>query len=119
MMLGDYRSVHNANFTTKKILVQENIGLRKRVEELETKTYCAYCGEIFLLDDEAATLVTEHINTCPKHPIRVIEVERDVLRKQLEVANKAIDDIENWYDGHNNIIARDAIAEINRIGGKK
>ena len=42
------------------------------------KTYCAYCGAEYPLDDAAATLVSEHIKTCEKHPMRAVEAE---LRK--------------------------------------
>jgi hypothetical protein len=58
--------------------------LRKKLEELENTTYCAYCGERFALDDKAATFVTEHIRTCPDHPMRAIEAERNELLAALE-----------------------------------
>lgn len=41
------------------------------------KTYCAYCGAEYPLDDAAAQ-VSEHIKTCEKHPMRAVEAE---LRK--------------------------------------
>jgi hypothetical protein len=47
-------------------------------------TYCAYCGARFPLDDEAATLVTEHIYSCVKHPMRDIEKERDEWKRKAE-----------------------------------
>ena len=43
--------------------------LRTENHELNTGTYCAYCGEVFDLDCDNE-LVNQHINTCPHHPIR-------------------------------------------------
>lgn len=64
------------------------------------KTYCAYCGAEYPLDDNAATQVGEHIKTCEKHPMRAVEAraeaaeaqaatltrEVSILRKAVEVA---------------------------------
>ena len=50
----------------------------------EQATYCAYCGERFPLDDHAASAVTEHINTCEKHPMRIPERQQDGLLAALE-----------------------------------
>jgi hypothetical protein len=60
--------------------------LAARVAELEVqmkRTYCAYCGEEFLLDDESASQVSHHIATCAKHPMRAVERDRDRLRALL------------------------------------
>ena len=43
--------------------------LRTENHELNTGTYCAYCGEVFDLDCDNE-LVNQHIKTCPHHPIR-------------------------------------------------
>ena len=75
-------------------LTAELARLRSRIAELETTTYCAYCGEQYPLDDAAASRVSEHIKTCVKHPMRELEdywdsrattyrVERDYLLKEL------------------------------------
>jgi len=56
--------------------------LAKVVEEnkaLQGTTYCAFCGERFPLDGTAATAVAEHIKTCPKHPMREVEADRNRL----------------------------------------
>lgn len=45
----------------------------------DNETYCAYCGQRYPLDDKAAALVTEHIYTCEKHPMRIPEAQRDEL----------------------------------------
>jgi hypothetical protein len=64
-----------------------------RIKELEAEqkrdfTYCAYCGERFACDGEhATTAVSNHIATCPKHPMRDVEArvkELESLLKRLE-----------------------------------
>jgi hypothetical protein len=57
--------------------------LKKQIKELESVTYCAYCGELFDLDDKAASLVSEHIMTCHKHPIS------DLKKRISEIRNLA------------------------------
>jgi len=97
---------------------QRALEAERRARELETSTYCAYCGEKFLLDDSAATKVTEHIYSCEKHPMREIERraqeaeanwdanalkgQNDALRvrvRQLEMALKTIAEHEkgSWH----------------------
>jgi hypothetical protein len=49
------------------------------LEEYKSKTYCAYCGATFNIDSDAAH-VTEHIRTCPHHPMRELEAENKRLR---------------------------------------
>lgn len=44
------------------------------------RTYCAYCGDEFALDNDAAVLVGEHIAVCDKHPMRDVEAQRDTAR---------------------------------------
>ena len=56
-------------------------------------TYCAYCGFEVPIDDETALKISEHIATCPKHPIRHVEVERDRLRDGLTLAMKWLDQV--------------------------
>jgi DNA repair exonuclease SbcCD ATPase subunit len=72
--------------------------LRKLYEELiadsrrrDTETYCAYCGIRYPLDDQAATLVSEHIHTCEKHPMREVERQVAELRHRLEQYQTLID----------------------------
>lgn len=48
------------------------------------ETYCAYCGFAVPFDDHAASGVSEHIRTCPKHPMRLVEDERDTARRVLK-----------------------------------
>jgi hypothetical protein len=59
-------------------LQAENAALRGELEKERQDnqiTYCAYCGERFALDDAAASLVSEHIRKCLKHPMRAVETE--------------------------------------------
>ncbi len=44
--------------------------LKLEVARLTSKTYCAYCGAEFALDDNAASAVSAHIAACDKHPMR-------------------------------------------------
>lgn len=36
-------------------------------------TYCAYCGHRVAGDDDAASVIAEHIAKCEKHPMRRLE----------------------------------------------
>ena len=49
-------------------------------------TYCAYCGYRVELDDMAASGISEHIHTCPQHPMRAVEAERDTALAALAAA---------------------------------
>jgi len=60
------------------------------VARLKGETYCAYCGERFPLDaPDATTQIGAHIGTCPKHPMRAVEAERDALKAELREAIKS------------------------------
>ena len=76
-------------------LRRENAELRQRCES----TYCAYCGDATFIDDEAGEKVAEHIRTCPKHPMRAVEKERDTLRRELARALKVLATVEHVYPG--------------------
>ena len=54
----------------------------KWLEEYKSKTYCAYCGAIFNIDSDASH-VSEHIRTCPHHPMRELEAANKRLRALL------------------------------------
>ena len=71
-------------------LQEENTLLRSRIVELETSTYCAYCGKKYSLDDKAATAVSEHIKTCKKHPMRKFEEEWDAKATSYRVERDAL-----------------------------
>jgi len=68
----------------------EIVRLRSRIHELETSTYCAYCGEKYPLDDKAASAVSEHIKTCKKHPMRKLEEEWDAKATSYRVELDAL-----------------------------
>ena len=53
------------------------------LEEYKSKTYCAYCGAIFNIDSDASH-VSEHIRTCPHHPMRELEAENRRLREAVD-----------------------------------
>lgn len=57
---------------------------KAEIERRNTETYCAYCGKRYPLDDQAATLVSEHIRTCEKHPMR--EVESQLAAEKQDAA---------------------------------
>ena len=58
--------------------------LEQELEAYRTLTYCAYCGQSYPLDNQAAEMVTQHIQSCSRHPMREVKAERDRLRKALE-----------------------------------
>ena len=77
-------------------LFDEAARLQQRVDTLEayiadypvpTDTYCAYCGAKFPLDNDAAHLVSEHIRTCEKHPMRHAESEIKRLMDEVKESN--------------------------------
>ena len=71
------RHVKNSDATTD-IYNRAYEAVMNSVDVKTGKTYCAYCGAEYPLDDNAATLVSEHIKMCEKHPMRAVEAE---LRK--------------------------------------
>jgi len=69
---------------------REAEALVAEVARLKGETYCAYCGERFPLDaPDATTQIGAHIGTCPKHPMRAVEAERDALKAELREAIKS------------------------------
>ncbi|MCP4230252.1 MAG: hypothetical protein GY771_08900 [bacterium] len=71
--------------------------LKAEINELKSRTYCAYCGEAFELDDIDATDVTGHIKVCPKHPMRKLKAENERLMRKLTECNDAMHN-EYWDD---------------------
>jgi|GEM_PF-3643936 len=63
------------------------------LEEYKSKTYCAYCGATFNIDSDAAH-VTEHIRTCPHHPMRELEAENTRLRMLRDAAESRAQGLE-------------------------
>jgi hypothetical protein len=53
-------------------------------KEIKRNTWCAYCGYEINIDDEAATKISEHIMSCPKHPIRIAFDEIEKLKKEID-----------------------------------
>ncbi len=63
----------------------------RRIKQLETElarnnssTYCAYCGELVLKDDQSASKIKAHIMLCEKHPIRQVQEQAARQRAALE-----------------------------------
>jgi hypothetical protein len=55
------------------------------VARLKGETYCAYCGERFPLDaPDSCEQIGNHIQVCPKHPMRAVEAERDAALAEVE-----------------------------------
>lgn len=49
-----------------------------------TAVTCAFCGTVYPAGTprHGDGLLAEHIKTCPQHPMRVVEAERDTARRQ-------------------------------------
>jgi hypothetical protein len=61
-----------------------NVELKTEVERLKIETYCGDRGCGFRLDaPDATTQIGAHIGTCSKHPMRVVEAERDDLKREV------------------------------------
>ena len=61
--------------------------IAKKNEELtriKSKTWCAYCGYEIERDSNAAEKISEHIMTCPDHPMRLWERHCEALEKQVK-----------------------------------
>ena len=64
--------------------------LKEENDCLCRSTHCAYCGDEFPLDTVTPTLISEHIRTCEKHPMRKVEEERADLQRKVDAAEKYI-----------------------------
>ena len=65
--------------------------LKELRRECSEATYCAYCGERFLVDAPgSAEAVGNHILTCPKHPIAELRVENACLKAALQAELKGL-----------------------------
>lgn len=78
----DVKSLEIANRESMNMLIERD----DEIKRLKSETYCAYCGERFELDNGSASLVSEHIRTCVKHPMRAVEAENVRLCDALEAA---------------------------------
>ena len=67
------------------------------LEAWKSMTYCAYCGFESPLDVDTS-LISEHIRTCEKHPIREYENQITALRSKVEELREVIRDIASNYD---------------------
>jgi hypothetical protein len=54
------------------------------VARLKGETYCAYCGDRFPLDaPDSCEQIGNHIQVCPKHPMRVVEEKYEEVRATM------------------------------------
>ena len=75
----------------QEALCDSHEALREQLAEALGTTYCAYCGASFPLDaPNSSTLVTEHIYTCPKHPMRDVEKQLAEAQDDVWAAAEAI-----------------------------
>ena len=77
--------------------------LEKRIAELESKTYCAYCGKEYPVDDDASE-VGEHIKTCKKHPLFEAQQIINDQDKRITQQRKRIAELEGYNADQNTII---------------
>jgi hypothetical protein len=75
------------------ISIKKYDALRAEVERLKEEiehpkmTYCAYCGQQYDIGDHEAALkaITEHIYTCPRHPMSAIKTDLAAAVEVLRV----------------------------------
>lgn len=70
------------------VLTKERDEAREWVRKLQQTTQiltCVYCGQEYPPNTptHGASVLTEHIKVCEKHPIRKAEADRDKLRRAL------------------------------------
>jgi DNA repair exonuclease SbcCD ATPase subunit len=65
-------------------LAEKNAEIADLKAHNNVHTWCAYCGHEIFKDDEAATKISEHIMSCPKHPMRAWERHSEALEEQAE-----------------------------------
>ena len=82
-----------------------------KLVDYETKTYCAFCGQTYLIDT-GAELIARHIKECSKHPMRDVEQRVAQLEGALErVANVPVDGDGRDYYWEGRDIAKQAIGK--------
>ena len=92
---------------------------------LNKRTYCAYCGEEFDIEDDAVK-VTNHIYACNKHPMRDAEAERDaalvdckVFGEQVLMLGKEVDTLEQQRDQLRKMLEKIEWVEMSRFSDGK
>ena len=88
----------------QSVYVRDIQTLLTEIEKLKVKpknTWCAYCGYEVDIDDDAASKISEHIQSCPSHPMRVWERHCEALEEQ----NKKLKAARNRYFEALNVIA--------------
>ena len=78
---------------------------QEELVSIKSVTWCAYCGHKVQLDDDASSKISEHIQSCPHHPMRIwerhcaaIEEQNKQIKKQLAATLTLIDRIEAYAE---------------------
>ena len=63
-----------------------------------SRTYCAYCGHAVEMDDDAASGISVHVQTCPKHPMRAVEADLAATRELLAAKGTEVERLRAGYN---------------------
>lgn len=95
-ILAEYKSYLSGQSDLVYPLVEVHLPwLLELVAELQTTTYCSYCGQEFPIDDKSAELVTQHIWECQQHPMWELQ-ER--VNKYTEIIVELNQEITHYCD---------------------
>jgi len=73
-----------------KAVAAELERVREENKAMRETTYCVYCGERFPLDGSQENAVDKHVLTCPEHPMRAAERERDEATARADRAEATV-----------------------------
>lgn len=70
----------------------------KRLTSTDRVLTCVYCGEAYPPGSptHGAEILTTHIRSCEKHPMRAIEKERDALKAEVERVRPIVEAADAW-----------------------
>lgn len=75
------------------------------------KLTCAFCGREYGpgVSSTLSPMLTQHILHCPRHPMRIVEKQRDKLLKELKEVHDLFCDFDRedfftWLDSHSDAI---------------
>ena len=96
----------------------------RELARLKGHTWCAYCGQEYLLDTVSADQIGEHIRTCHKHPMRAterhleaVEEQNGQLKQELAALRSHVRLLVAAHDAKLSCEVESLIEEL-RIGGK-
>jgi hypothetical protein len=95
-------------YEAAKSLWAEVSSLESRLAELQSKTYCAYCGAEFAITDAEAAkeAITKHIYECVEHPVYIATKRAESAESRLQAVTEALQNLVNACE--NGWIAPDA-----------